>query len=100
MGSMINAFDGQDPPAPSPSPSPSPRRQYERLTQTCQNAESISGKLSVGSVSACQKLCDEKAGCIAVDTNGRDCYLKSACQGIVGSCSDWCAYRVTDVVVI
>merc|ERR1712039_689070 len=39
--SMINVLDGQDPPTPSPSPSPSPRRQYETLTQTCQNAEAI-----------------------------------------------------------
>lgn len=84
------------PTPPSPTP-PSPTRTYERLTQTCQNAKAITDKLSVGSVSECENLCDKQSGCNSLATNGSDCYLKSHCEGQVGQCSDWCGYRVKTV---
>jgi len=96
VGSMIAVLTG------SPSPSPSPGRKYETLTGTCQNAQAISGKLSVGSVDECKRQCDAASGCVAVDTDGSDCYTKSHCEGQTGACSGWCAYRVVtgeDVVV-
>ena len=68
---------------------------YEKLATTCQNAKAISSKLSVQSVADCEGKCDAAAGCIAVDTDGNSCYLKSHCEGNAGSCDGWCAYRQT-----
>merc|ERR1712060_159910 len=83
------------PPAPSPTPpGPTPKRSYGTLTTTCQHAAAITGKLTVSSVQQCEALCDAQDGCIAVDSNGADCYLKSHCEGTVGSCDGWCAQRV------
>merc|ERR1712070_273509 len=76
--------------------SPAPRV-YERLTATCQNAVAISGELAVSSVQECEALCDKQDGCVAVDTDGKSCYLKSHCEGSFDSastCTFWCAYRL------
>lgn len=96
VAAMIVAMGGSPSPSPSPTPtpSPSPTRTYDTLTTTCQNAVAITDKLSVSSVQDCKALCDGRAGCNSVDTDGHDCYLKSHCEGQVGSCNGWCGYRV------
>lgn len=91
VAAMVAVLTGS--PAPGPSP-PGPTRGYDHLTQVCQNAAAVSGKISVGSVAECEKLCDAHSGCTSLDTNGAVCYLKSHCEGQVGQCSGWCGYRV------
>lgn len=105
VSSMISVLTGSPAPGPSPSPPspsptpPGPKRSYDRLTQTCLNAAAITGKLSVGSVSECETLCDKQTGCTSLDTDGSDCYLKSHCEGQTGQCSGWCGYRVKTLIV-
>jgi len=94
---MLSILGGGSP--PSPAPAPSPERSYEALTGTCQKAVAISGLLNVGSVAECQAQCDHQSGCLAVDTDGQDCYLKSHCDGQAGQCSGWCGYRVKAAIV-
>jgi len=81
--------------APALGFAPAPGHSYEQLTTTCQNATPISSKLSVKSVADCQAKCDGAASCVAVDTDGYSCYLKSHCEGTAGACkgSFWCGYR-------
>jgi endo-1,4-beta-xylanase len=81
------------PPTPAPAPpTPAPAGRYRTQTATCKNAVAISDKNLVASVLACEALCDANSACVAVDTNGSDCYLKSKCDGTAGSCSGWCSY--------
>eukprot|EP01052_Picozoa_sp_SAG31_P058505 SAG31_NODE_17916_length_653_cov_1.397112_1_plen_171_part_10 len=62
------------------------------------------GLLQVTSVQACEARCDKQAAaapgtgqvpCIAVDTDGHKCYLKSSCSGAPGGCAvgRMCGYR-------
>ena len=51
----------------------------------------------MGSVADCEKRCDEQATCVAFDTDGSACFLKSACDGSPGTCSRaMCGYRRTE----
>lgn len=97
--SMLSLLTGAAPPPapPSPTPPPPPKR-YTTQTGPCKNAVAISGKLSVASVAECEAKCDAEPECVAVDTNGRDCYTKRKCDGVVGACSGWCSYKVVEVV--
>ena len=97
---MLDVLTGAPVPAPTPAsptpaPAPTPGRSYETLSKTCVNAVAMSDKLSVGSVAECLSKCDANDGCVAVDTDGSDCYLKSHCEGEPGACSGWCGHRVT-----
>ena len=69
---------------------------YDELTEPCKNAHAITGLLPVASVAECEQKCDAQAAaapgtgeaaCVAVDTDGAKCYLKSACDGTPGRCS-------------
>jgi endo-1,4-beta-xylanase len=66
---------------------------YETLTTTCKDASPISGALSVSSVAECEARCNSNGRCNSLDTDGSTCYLKSHCEGAVGSCSGWCGHR-------
>jgi hypothetical protein len=91
------------PPAPTPvptPPAPTPGRQYEQLTDVCQNGRPISKKLSVTSVEDCEAHCDATPGCVAVNTDGYSCFTVATCEGEVGPCSSWCGYRVVSEVFI
>jgi endo-1,4-beta-xylanase len=89
---MIDVLDEKTPP-PTPAPAPTPAPHYVTLTSTCKNAVAISSDDKVTSVAACEKLCDANSACVAVDTDGTDCYLKSACDGTPGACDGWCAHK-------
>eukprot|EP00854_Cymbomonas_tetramitiformis_P000794 gene794-1270_t len=68
-------------------------RTYVTQTGTCQNAKSLGGDVGpVDSVAECQAKCDANSECIAIDQGSTNCYLKSYCEGTVGSCSGWCSY--------
>lgn len=88
--SMLKALNGS---APVPPPSPTPSHHYITQTTTCKNAKPISGLLRVSSVRECEQHCDEDAACIAVDTNGAQCYTKGSCDGTAGDCEGWCSYK-------
>lgn len=69
-------------------------RSYAALNTTCQHAKSITGALSVSSVGECEVRCDNEPRCVAIDTDGSTCYLKSHCEGAAGSCPNkMCGYR-------
>ena len=62
---------------------------YEQLTKACGNALPIGGNHPVSSVGVCEGLCDAQAAaapgtgeaaCRGVDTDGKQCYLKSECD--------------------
>jgi len=92
------------PPAPPPpAPTPHPHT-YECLQGTCRNAVGISDDLAVASVDECKERCDRRKKCVAVDTNGQECYLKSHCEGDVDALcsdfSDWHGYRLVGQSIV
>ena len=77
--------------------SPAAQHTYKELSSTCQNAVAVSSKLSVQSIADCESRCDANPQCVAVDTDGSSCFLKSHCDGDLGGCHGsqgfWCGYR-------
>jgi endo-1,4-beta-xylanase len=93
VSSMIEILLASSTTSPTPTPPRHPRK-YERLTLVCENQVPISGKLLVGSVAQCERMCDEHSTCTGMDSDGSQCFLKSHCEGTVGGCSGLCGYRV------
>jgi hypothetical protein len=68
---------------------------FETIKGVCRGTQGLSARLEVNSFDQCARLCDADPKCTAVDTDGRECYLKRGeCSGRVGYCRrDWCSLR-------
>jgi len=62
-------------------------QEYKRLSSGCQNAQGLDGKGNLGALSLndCKKKCDSHPRCAGFDSIPGGCYLKSKCDGSVGS---------------
>ena len=77
------------------------------LSGPCANAQPLAGPLRCTSVADCVAQCDEQAAavngtrhdqaCVAVDTDGQNCWLRASCDGKPGSCAGpICGYHSSD----